>query len=296
MRKLVVGFLLLFGISFSMQAQEKFTGADGITVEIDKTTRIITVGGSIAETVWALGGGDKVIATDESTTYPPQVFRMPRVPYVRNLTSEGILSLNPTLILASDDAGPQPALDQIRAVGTNLLLIEEKESLEGVNNKIKLIGEILGATDLAKELIDENNRQFNTAAEQRNVLSTQPKVMFVLSVRNGSSFMVAGASTGAERMIELAGGKNAMNSFQGYKPVSNEAILAANPDFVLVMQSRFDEISTAIKNTQGINLIAASKKNQIVGMDGNKLLGFGPRFGSAILELMSLLHPEEFDL
>lgn len=296
MKKIAVCLLLLLGVSFSAQTQTTLTGADGVSVEIDKTTRIITVGGSIAETVWALGGGSQVIATDESTTFPPEVFRMPRVPYVRNLTSEGILSLGPTLILASDDAGPQAAIDQIRAVGTDILLIKEEESLEGVTSKIRLIGEILGANDLAETLINENEKQFTSAEEQRKVLSTQPKVMFVLSVRNGSSFMVAGTNTGADAMINLAGGKNAMDSFQGYKPVSNEAILAANPDFVLVMQSRMDEISEAINNTQGINLISASQKNQIIGMDGNKLLGFGPRFGSAILELMSLLHPEESDL
>ncbi len=281
MKRLIVSLLLLFGVSFTAQTQ---------------TTRIITVGGSIAETVWALGGGSQVIATDESTTFPPEVFRMPRVPYVRNLTSEGILSLGPTLILASDDAGPQAALDQIKAAGTDLLLIKEEESLEGVISKIRIIGEVLGAEDLAEELISDNEKQYATAEGQRKVLSSQPTVMFVLSVRNGSSFMVAGTNTGAEKMIQLAGGKNAMDSFQGYKPVSNEAILAANPDFVLVMQSRLDEVSSALKNTQGINLISASQKDQIVGMDGNKLLGFGPRFGSAILELMSLLHPEEFDL
>ncbi|RNC83842.1 MAG: hemin ABC transporter substrate-binding protein [Balneola sp.] len=296
MKKLIVSLLLLFGVSFTAQTQTTIEGADGVNVEIDNLSRIITVGGSISETVWALGGGPQVIATDESTTFPPEVFRMPRVPYVRNLTSEGILSLGPTLILASDDASPQAAVDQIRSAGTDLLLIKEEESMEGVIHKIKIIGEVLGKTDEAQELIRENQELYDKAAEYRKELTSEPSVLFVLSVNNGSTFMAAGTNTGAEKIIALAGGKNAMESFQGYKPVSNEAILAANPDYILVMESRLEEVTNAVKNTDGINLITASQKNQIVGMDGNKLLGFGPRFGSAILELISLLHPEESDL
>lgn len=92
-------------------------------------------------------------------------------------------------------------------------------------------------------------------------------------------------------MIELAGGENSFNSFSGYKPASIESIIAANADYVLVMQSRFDEISIGLKKTPGINSISAVTNNRIIGMDGNYLLGFGPRFGSAILSLMQKIHP-----
>ena len=104
--------------------------------------------------------------------------------------------------------------------------------------------------------------------------------------------MVAGKNTGAHKIIELAGGVNAFNSFEGYKVATNEAILASNPDFILVMNNRLDEVSDGISNTPVINTITAIKQNQIIGMDGNLLLGFGPRFGEAILQLMEKLHPE----
>ena len=125
MKKLFLGFLILCGSSVSANAQTTIVGVDGVAVQINDISRIITVGGSISETVWALGEGNKVIATDVSTTYPPEVFRLPRVPYVRSLTPEGILSLNPTLILASDEADPQAAIDQLRDAGASLLIIRD---------------------------------------------------------------------------------------------------------------------------------------------------------------------------
>ena len=125
----------------------------------------------------------------------------------------------------------------------------------------------------------------------KSTLNTSPKVMFVLAVNGTSNFMIAGKNTGAAKMIELAGGENAFNSYSGYKPTSIESIIAANADYVLVMQSRIDEISTGLKNTPGINSISAVTNNKIIGMDGNYLLGFGPRFGSAILSLMQKIHP-----
>lgn len=280
-------------ITNPLNAQTEVESADGILVSIENTSKIITIGGSISETVYALGKGGNIIATDESTTYPPQVFQLPRVPYVRNLTSEGILSLGSTLILASDDANPISAIQQMRDAGTDVLLIEEEESLEGVIHKLKTIGKALNEEEKAFELIQRNEKQFARAMELRDSFSNAPTVMFVLAVRGESSFMVAGDNTGASSMIELAGGKNAFNSFQGYKNVSTESILAENPDYILVMQSRYEEIANGAKKTPGVNITNAVQKNRILGMDGNLLLGFGPRFGSAILELMQLIHPEE---
>ncbi len=292
MRKNSLFLLAVFiGLIQSAAAQKTVLSSDGVTVNVENTTRIITIGGSITETVYALGFGKNVIATDASSTFPREVFSLPRVPYVRNLTSEGILSLSPTLILSSDDANPASAIQQIRDAGTPLLLIEENETLEGVNRKITTIGKALGAESEAQALVDENTLKYKKAESVRTTLDKTPAVMFVLAVRGSSSFMVAGNNTGAQTMIELAGGKNALTGFDGYKQATLESIVAANPDYVLMMQSRYDEISSGLKKTPVINTIAAVKKNHLIGMDGNFLLGFGPRFGNAILNLMSQIHP-----
>ncbi len=290
-------FLTLFSFTLflfvqPLSAQNTVLSADGVNVEVENSKKIITVGGAITETVFALGKGENVIATDASSTFPKQIFSLPKVPYVRNLTSEGILSLGPSLIISSDDANPQSAIDQIRSAGTDMILVEEKESLEGVIHKLSVIGKILNAEKEAEILVEKNKAKYARAEEIRSTLNSKPKVMFVLAVRGTSNFMIAGNNTAASTMIELAGGENAFSSYSGYKQASLESILAANPDYVLMMKSRFDEITTGLKSTPGVNTIKAIQDDKFLGMDGNYLLGFGPRFGDAILDLMKMLHPD----
>lgn len=291
MRSLILFLIIGSLFTTATNAQTTVQSSDGVSVTVTNTDRIITMGGTITETVYALGKGSNVIATDQSSTFPRQVFQLPRVPYLRNLTSEGVLSLGANLIISSNDAGPESAIDQIRSAGTNMLLIKETESLEGVIHKLSVIGKALNAEEKANELIEKNKFTFKTSTEIRSTLKTNPKVMFILAVRGSSNFMVAGNNTAAQAMIEFAGGKNAFNSFSGYKQASLESIIAANPDYILMMESRFDEISTGLKQTPGVNAVKAVTNDNIIGMEGNYLLGFGPRFGSAILDLMKLIHP-----
>jgi iron complex transport system substrate-binding protein len=257
---------------------------------LDEINKIITIGGSITETVFALGMGDHIVATDQSSTFPPQVYELPRVPYVRNLTSEGVISLQADLIISSDEVKPLSAVKQIRDAGIPLIIVEEIDTFEGANTKISTIGKILNKKEKANEIITLNEIQYKETQNALKNLSDLPEVMFVLSMRNGN-FIVAGAKTGAQSIIELAGGINAFNSFDGYKTVTNESIILENPDFILAMESRAHNIIDELNGLAGINSINAVVNNSIIKMDGNYLLGFGPRFGSALIELMNKLHP-----
>tara|TARA_R110002096_G_scaffold183757_16_gene361953 strand:- start:3199 stop:4086 length:888 start_codon:yes stop_codon:yes gene_type:complete len=291
MRYIKLGLLILGVSSASLSAQNSIQSSDGVIVNIENSSRIITLGGSVTETVYALGVGDRVIATDESSTFPSAVFRLPRVPYLRNLTSEGLISLGSSLIISSDDANPKSVIDQIRSAGTDVLLVEENESLEGMIAKVRNIAKAIGKEQEGEVIIQKNELEYHLADSLRKTLNSAPKVLFVLSVRGESTFMVAGANSSASVMIELAGGQNAVTDFDGYKTISNEAIVAANPDYILVMHSRLDEIRAGIEKTPAVNLTKAVVNNNVIGMDGNYLLGFGPRFGAAIIELIQKIHP-----
>lgn len=287
---LALYFCILFGPI--VQAQVSLTSADGKLVRITDTDRIITIGGSVTETVFALGFGDKVIATDQSSTFPSRVFSLPRVPYLRALTSEGILALGSSLIISSNDASPLTAIEQIRDSGTPVLLVEEKESIDGVILKLETIGKAFGAEQNADTLIRKNKAQVKMADSLVANINSKPKVLFILAVRGESTFMVGGTKSGAQKMIENAGGVNAFDSFEGYKTVSNESIMLADPDYILVMETRADEIRAGLQKTPGLNSLRSVKDGKIIAMDGNYVLGFGPRYGSALLDLIRYLHPE----
>lgn len=122
--------ILLFLITHTMLLAQNKINTDN-NFSLDEINKIITIGGSITETVFALGMGDHIVATDQSSTFPPQVYELPRVPYVRNLTSEGVISLQADLIISSDEVKPLSAVKQIRDAGIPLIIVEEIDTFEG---------------------------------------------------------------------------------------------------------------------------------------------------------------------
>ncbi len=291
MKSLSLSVVLLGLFSLTASAQTVMQSADGVQVEVDDWSRIVTVGGSITETVFALGMGNQVIAVDASSTFPEQINKLPHVPYKRNLTAEGILSLNPSLILAADDVEPVVVIEQIREAGVDVVLVKDGMDLESVSQKLAFMGKALGREEAAAQLIEENRLRYTEAASELGKVDQKPKVMFILSQQGPTTFMIAGMNTEAEAMIRHAGGINAFQEFSGYKPITTEALALANPDLILFMDSRRESLPDDLSQVPGLNLTKAVKNNRIVSMEGNLLLGFGPRFGEAVRELMRHLHP-----
>ena len=291
--RIVTIALLLWGMAFHAEAQVTVTGSEGNEVTITDASRIITLGSDVTETVYALGAGSKVVAVDASSTYPQAVHRLPKVPYVRQLTAEGILSLNPTLIISTEGAKPMAVLEQIRGAGTPVLLVTDEPTPEAVAQKIETIGHALQKSDRADELVTEMKTKLARAETLRGTLAEKPSVMFVLSAE-GHNIMTAGQGSSAQKVIEMAGGKLAFTDFYGYKNVSKEAIAMADPDAVLMMSSRINQLGgvEGFSDQPGFNLTTAGKEGRLLSMSGSLMLGFGPRLGDAVLELMQLLHPD----
>ncbi|MEO1023367.1 MAG: ABC transporter substrate-binding protein [Bacteroidota bacterium] len=268
--------------------------ADGYETTVTDPSRILTIGGSITEIVYALGMGDQVISVDVSSTFPPEIHQLPKSPYIRSLAAEGILSLRPSLVITTDEAEPKTAIQQMREAQTDVLMIKDEESFEGMAHKVHAIAKALGVKEKGEALVEKNRVQFDEARQIQSRISRKPTVLFVLALRGTGEFTVAGANTGAKSIIELAGGVNAFNDFEGYKPVTSESILQANPDFIIYMKHRSENIESNIREHAVVKLTTAVKNDQLIYMDGNYLLGFGPRLGSAVLELMEYFHPDQF--
>lgn len=283
---------LLCGFGANPASAQTVTGSDGVEVSIADKSRIISIGSSITETIYRLGAEDHLIAVDESSTYPEQTAAMPKVSFTRNLSAEGILSFSPSLILASGAAGPETAIRQIRSTGTPMLLLPAGETVDNAVQRVRQIGSILGMEEQASELIADIQGDLNQAESYRNALETMPKVLFIYA-RGPNNLTVAGSQTSAETMIKLAGGENAFSGFNGYKPLTAEAVVEANPDVILMMKSGIESVGggEGILRAPGISLTNAGKDQRIYSMEGIYLLGFGPRLGEAVLELMDMIHP-----
>ena len=256
-------------------------------------SRIVTLGGSITETVYALGAGSQIVRVDASSLYPEAATEKPSVGYFRRLSAEGVLSLNPTLVLALEGTGPPPVLDQLRSAGVQVRLIQDSPTVVGAKDKIRTIGQILGREGRADSLIARMERDLTEARDLRTEGTATPQVLFIYA-RGAGSMNVAGRATSAEAMIELAGAENAISGFEGFKPMTAEAVASAAPDVILMPSRGLESIGgvDGLAEQPGISLTPAGENRRIVQMDDLLLLGFGPRLGTAVKTLTRKLHPE----
>ncbi|PFG63922.1 iron complex transport system substrate-binding protein [Thioclava sp. ES.031] len=255
--------------------------------------RVISLGGAVTEIVAALGAQDRLVARDTTSQYPATITELPDVGYVRALSAEGVLALDPDLILAEATAGPPEAVETLKAAGVDFVALPGDPSVQGVREKIAVVGAALGRVEAAERLTASFDKEMNAVRKSAGAVDTPKRVLFVLSLQNGR-VMAGGEGSSAEAIIELAGGVNAATGFAGYKPVTDEAILAADPDVILTMDREGEMAVTErdILAHPALGQTRAAQGGALVAMDGMLLLGFGPRTPQAAQALHAALYPE----
>lgn len=251
--------------------------------------RVITLGGSVTEIAVALGAEDRLVARDTTSNFPESIRALPDVGYIRALSPENILALDPTLIVAEGDAGPPEAVEVLKAAGIPFVLVPEANDPNGVVAKIAAVADALDLPGDA--LAAEVQAGLDAASARAAEVPTPKRVLFILSLQGGR-VMAGGEGTEAEGIIRLAGGINAATGFQGYKPMTDEAVLAAGPEVILMMEREGDlSISDADVLAQpALSQTPAAQAGAIVRMDGMLLLGFGPRTPDAAKALHDTLY------
>lgn len=254
--------------------------------------RIVSLGGSVTEIVFALGVGDAVVGVDASSLYPEAAQNRPDVGYVRRVPAEGVLSLEPTVVLASEATGPPETLDQLRSAGVDVHVIPEESSVDGARAKIRAVASVLDREAEADRLIQTMEEDLEEARRLRASVDRAPRVLFIYA-RGAGTMQVAGRGTSAEAMIELAGARNAVTGFDGFKPMSAESVAAAEPDVLLMLDRGLESIGgvDGLLEQPGIALTPAGENRRIVAMDDLLMLSFGPRLGDAVRTLTQKLHP-----
>ncbi len=252
---------------------------------------VVSVGGSVTEIIYALGEEDRLLARDSTSKFPAEAEALPDVGYIRALSAEGVLSIGPKLIVAAEGAGPAEAVDLLKAASVAYVEIPEAYSAEGVGAKIRAVGAALGVEDKAEALASDVITQLDTVAAEVAATEGAPKrVMFVLSTQGGR-IMAGGQGTSADAIIQMAGGVNVMQSFKGYKAVTNEAVAVAAPDVILMMDRGGDHSgdhggsNADLWSMPALSETPAAAANAVVRMDGLLLLGFGPRVADAVSRL-----------
>ena len=255
--------------------------------------RIVSIGGTVTEIIYALGDDARIVAVDSTSTYPASAADKPDVSYIRQLSAEGVLSQKPDLIIAEAGAGPADAMAILKASGIPIVSIPTPPEAGAIAGKIRAVGAAVGKADAADKLAAEVDAALKSLESRVSALpESKKRVLFALSLANGR-VMAAGTDTSADAIIRLAGGINAASGISGYKPLSDEAVIAAAPEVVLVM----DNPAMHLTAEQAFALPAlqsspAGKARAFIAMDGLYLLGLGPRTPQAALDLAAKLYPD----
>jgi iron complex transport system substrate-binding protein len=262
------------------------------TASIYAQERIITAGSAITETVCALGDCDRIIASDRTSLYPAHIQQLPSIGYRSGINAEGIISLKPTLIIAEKDYVEQAVIAQLSSSNIRLLIVERKNNVNDTKAFIKQIGEALGRQVEAKKLIQNVEDDLAEAKTLLQKTTASPKVLCIYN-RGTATVSMAGNETFAD-ILKYVGASNAIAGVDGYKPLNTEALIAANPEYLLMVSTGFQSLGgmEGVLKVPGVLQTIAGQKKQILSLDSLMLTNFGPRFGQAVKELVLLLHPE----
>jgi len=266
--------------------------ADEIAGALPDASRVVAVGGSVTEIFYALGEQDRLVARDSTSLFPEAALALPDIGYMRQLSPESVLAVEPSAIIALEGSGPKEAVDVLKKAEVPYLTIPERFDRDGILLKIRVIGQAIGAEGEAAALADAVDKDLRAVEASAAGVTQRKRVLFILSVQDGR-ILASGTGTAADGIIGLAGAINAVDGFRGYKPLSPEAITVASPDFILMMMENTGAPTPPdedlLSNPAIVSTPAAAGRH-LIRMDGAYLLGFGPRTASAARELAHALY------
>jgi iron complex transport system substrate-binding protein len=243
------------------------------------------ISGSIAATVFGLGLGDSVVGRDISTTFA-QAADLPVITSGgHTVNTEAILALRPTVLLTDGSIGPVDVVLQLREAGIPVVFVTTNPSVDGVGELAREVSAALGAPaageQLAQELVDGINAKVAQIAEI--VPSGKPLRMMFLYLRGASGiYYLFGEGSGTDVLISALGGVDvaAEIGLAGERPMTDEAVVAANPDVIMVMTDGLASVGGVaglLESKPAIALTTAGQNSRFVDMADGEILSFGPR-------------------
>ncbi len=249
------------------------------------STRIISLNGAVSEVLVAIGLEKNIAGTDITSNYPESLKSKPKLGHNKNINAEGVMALQPDLIIGLKKEITPALAAQFKAAGIRLLLVDQEYTAEGTKQLIHTLADSLhyaAKGDSVVKVLEGDLSKLKVA----DGTAKKPKVLFIYA-RGTGTMMVGGTGTQVDKAIALAGGVNAVTAFADYKPLTAEALVQANPDVILLFDSGLESLGGAagLAKVQGIAETNAGKNKKIISMDGELLSSFGPRLGIAIQEL-----------
>ncbi|PSF08949.1 ABC transporter substrate-binding protein [Marinobacter halophilus] len=246
----------------------------------------MTADGAITEIVYRLGLESLLVGVDTTSGYPEQTESLPKVGYLRALPFEGVLALKPDLLITSEQAAPEENLDRLARAGVQVEKLPSAWTPKAALERIESVGSLLGSEERAVRLAADLRSKINRIQQASSARGSEPKVLFILAAGN-HSVMLAGEGTAATALLDAIDAVNAVSGIQGYKPANREAILASQPDAIVIAESTPGQFE--IRSWPEVERLDAWQNGRRLVADSMMLLGFGPRLPDAMAAVNEVL-------
>lgn len=279
--------------------ERTFTGADGVETTISDTSRIVSLNGDLTEILFELGLGGNVVAVDVTTTHPPEAAALndegSTVGFAQQLTAEAVLRFEPTLVIGDTQVAPPEAIEQLRAAGVPVVILETQTTLEGVDTKIKQVAEIVGEQADGDVLAERVMGEINEAVALAQGAESEPRVAYIY-VRGPQVIFLFGAGMPTQAMIEGAGAidAGAASGVFGPAPLTPEALIEAAPEVIVLPEAGLDALGgiEAFLEIPGVSDTPAAVDEEFLVYDEAYFFNLGPRTGQALREFVLDLYPD----
>ena len=276
------------------------TDDEGTVVEIPAEPRkIVSITPANTEILYAIGAGDRIVATDDGSDYPddPMLTALPDVAGFGSVDIEKIVSLEADLVVAGGlGFTPPEAITQLRSLGIPVLVVDAP-SVEGVYKDIDLIGEAVGNADEANALTDTMKTEMDAIASAAAAASAaagaKPRVFYDVGYTDATG-EIYGAAEGSflAEMVALLGVDVITGDPATYE-IPLETLIEKDPQVILIGVNAFYAPTLEIvAKRNGWSVLTAVRNGDVRPVHDTEITRPGPRLPIGLRNLALAMYPD----
>ena len=259
----------------------------------DTLPRLVVLDSTLVEIIVALGGANRIVGTVSGVEHLPELAHTPKLPGFRQSSAESILALTPDVLLMGSDRALPQTLQQVAAAGVQVVRLGDEASEAAAEQRIRAVAHLLRRPARGEALARRFRQEMAQARAWVARAKSQPKAIFILA-GGGRPTVAGGRGTNTAALLEMAGARNVANDFDGYRILSQEALLMAAPEFILTNEDGLVPSggAPAVLNAPGAAATPAARAGRLITLPGRYLQGLGLSTPEGIRLLAGRFHPE----
>ena len=251
--------------------------------------RIVSIGPSITEFLFALGAGPRVVGADDFSDEPAAAKQLEKVGGIK-VNFEKVVSLRPDLVLSVKFS--DGTIEKLAGAGL-LVLVVDPQSAGDVARTAILLGRAVGSDGDA--LARDIQKRVDDVRSKTSAAANKPRVYHEIDASDPTKIFTVGPGSYIHDLIEIAGGQNiAARATSAYPQLSAEEILRSDPEIIVLAAADYSAKPDQVAARTGWSVISAVRNKRIVTIAPNLINRPGPRVGEAAEAYAKLVHPELF--